>query len=62
MGVRIRDNQPKHQVTCRNCGVELEYDASDTKEWSRRDYLGDVSTGRAIECPNCKQDVVVRIP
>jgi hypothetical protein len=58
---KIGDDQGRlHKVTCRNCASVLEYLLCDVKEKTTHDYDGGSDIYRWIECPQCKQHVVVR--
>jgi hypothetical protein len=54
MTVKIIEG-PAKQVTCRNCGVTLEYVPTDTEEGIR-----DGEAYRFIMCPHCNAVVVVK--
>lgn len=62
MSVKVIDPEPQRsavkQIVCPHCGALLEYVPNDIKQkQTKRDYLGDSETYRAIDCPLCKKDI-----
>ncbi len=65
MTVKVLEEKPDpsvvKQVVCRQCGAKLEYVPIDVKSRSYKDYDGGSDSLSYVECPRCKQEVVVRL-
>ena len=64
MAVTVIDEKPDprmaKKITCRSCGVGLEYFPIDVKKYEGRDYSGGPDGREWIVCPRCGQDVTIR--
>ena len=64
MAVKIIDPTPDHEVvkrvSCRHCGVRLEYVPNDITKRVTKDYDGGTAVTEYITCPSCVKEVVVR--
>lgn len=60
--VRVVDPSPDPEVikkiSCRQCGVRLEYTPSSVKRYSGKDYGGGPDGKEWIDCPNCSSEVI----
>lgn len=65
MTVKIIDEIPDpkivKQITCRNCGVRLEYVPNDVRERNGTDYDEGPNGEEWIDCPNCGKRVIIRV-
>jgi len=64
MSVRVIDETPDPEVTkrvtCRNCGVRLEYVPLDVKRRDGTDYTGGADGEEWVDCPKCGKHAVIR--
>lgn len=64
MAIRIIEEKPDpsvvKRVSCKNCGVGLEYLPVDVTEHHVTDYTGSSDTLRFIICPKCNEHIYVR--
>ncbi len=64
MAVKVVKTEPDpkvvKRVVCGNCGATLEYVPRDVKSCHGTDYGGGPDGCEWVDCPNCKEDVVLR--
>jgi hypothetical protein len=64
MAVRIVDETPDPQivkyVSCRNCGVRLEYVPNDVRSYHGTDISGGPDGLEWVDCPKCSGRAVIR--
>lgn len=60
--VRIvgKDLSYAKQITCKSCGCILEYNLGEVKSHHGRDYSGGPDGCEWVDCPNCRQQVIIR--
>jgi len=63
MAVKIIDPTPDPEVvkriSCRHCGVRLEYVPNDVMSRTSRDYGGGTDVTEYIVCPACTKEVTI---
>lgn len=64
MAIKVIDEGPDPSVVkrtvCRNCGAKLEYVPMDVQHRTYKDYDGCSDEYHWIECPKCKEEVMVK--
>jgi hypothetical protein len=64
MTVKVIKKKPDQsvvkRVVCRNCGATLEYVPKDVHRWDGTDMGGGPDGEEWINCPECKEKVIIR--
>ena len=64
MAIRIISEKPDPKVakriTCKKCGARLEYFPVDVQEYHGKDIGGGPDGMEWIDCPKCKQRILLR--
>lgn len=58
--IRQKCPELEKKVIHKDCGCEIGYFENETKESKYTDYAGDTEIYKYINCPNCKEKVVVK--
>jgi DNA-directed RNA polymerase subunit RPC12/RpoP len=62
MGIEIvgENEEAKRKASCRKCGAVLLYLPIDVQQKDYRDYSGVSDTSYWIDCPRCRNKIVVK--